>query len=238
MVDILIPLGNGSMFNNMELYYCLRSIDKYLTGYDKIYIVGDAPGFDTGFLSHELVHIPVQDHGFNYQDNIRRKIEVACALPQLSDSFFFANDDYVFLKPLDVNNLPYYYSGNLDLAYKRKRKVGSYKSALESTRLVLEEKDYATYHFDIHVPIIYNKRLFPEVMQKYDWKTCRWGYVIKSLYCNSLMIQGVELPDMMIGYSLENKGQIEEMIKDRFVFAYNNEAANEVMFNYLKELFP
>lgn len=233
MIDIVIPLGSGSAHNNLELKYCLRSIKKHLTGYRNIYIIGDHPGFEGDFI-----HIPAADHGYNTQDNIRRKIEIACTMPEISENFFFTNDDHTYLKPLNVNELPFYYSGDLELAYKRKRRVGSYKTALESTIRVLEEKCYATYHFDIHVPIIYNKRLFLSVMAQYPWKTERWGFVIKSLYCNTAMINGVELADMQIAYQLEDKGQILHMIEGRFVFAYNTEGSNDMMFKFLEELFP
>lgn len=236
MIDIVIPLGFCSQHDNLELIYCIRSIRKYLTGWGKIYIIGAEPP-DEVKNSIDVLWYPVDDQGFNKEDNIRRKIEFACNTPEISDNFFFANDDYVFLKSLDVQQLPFYYSGDLDLIYKRKRKPGHYKAAIQNTIDELEKKMYALYHFDIHVPIIYNKKLFPFVMAKYPWSKTKSGFIIKSLYCNTLMIQGVEMQDMMIGYGCTDFGQIEEMIKDRFVFAYNDSGANEVMFNFLKSKF-
>lgn len=237
MIDIVIPLGTGSKHDNIEIQYCLKSIETHLTRFDKIYIIGEDPGEIHG-LAGRVIHIPAKDHGFNIQDNIRRKIEVACQHNPISENFFFTNDDHIYLKPHNVCDTPYYYNVDLDLAYKRKRKKGSYKYATGKTKDVLEEKGYPTYHFDIHVPIIYNKKLFPEVMAQYRWATERWGYVIKSLYCNTLKIKGEEMGDMQIGFPCESITQIEDMVKDRFVFSFNSQGLNEVMLDYLHSLFP
>lgn len=236
MIDIVIPLGTGSQHNNLELHYCLKAIERHLTGYRHIWIIGEHPGEIRG-MTHEIRHIPAKDHGFNIQDNIRRKIEVACNTPEITDNFFFMNDDHIMMKPMDVNTMPYYYSGDLDLAYRRKRRKGSYKVALKNTDEALEKAMYANYHFDIHVPIIYNKKAFLKVMSMYGWKTCKWGYVIKSLYCNTMMIQGQELPDLMIGHQIFSKEEISSMIKDRFVFSFNSEGATDAMFEFLKDTF-
>lgn len=236
MIDIVIPLGTGSVHNNLELQYCLKSIERNLTGYRHIWIIGEDPGFEITGLTHEVRLISAKDHGFNIQDNIRRKVEIACKTEEITYNFFFTNDDNIFLKPLNVNDLPYYYSGNLELAYRRKRKIGSYKAALLNTWEALEKLYYAPYHFDIHVPIIYNKKLFLKVMEMYPWATCKWGFVIKSLYCNTLMIRGEELPDLMIGHECK-KEEIYSLVKDRFVFSFNSNGANEAMFEFLKETF-
>lgn len=237
MIDIVIPLGTGSQHGNLELQYCLKSIDKYLTGYRNIYIIGSHPGHIDIPIRDKIIHIPAEDHGFNIQDNIRRKINIACSHPEVSKNFFFTNDDHIYLKPLNVMDLPYYYSGDLELAWRRKRKKGSYKSALKNTNEALTAKAYANYHFDIHVPIIYNKKLFLAAMSLYNWKTCKCGYVIKSLYCNTLMIKGEQYNDMVISWQCLDIAEIERLIKDRFVFSFNNEGATDLMFEFLKNKF-
>lgn len=240
-MDIVIPYRT-SEYDNIELRYCLSSIRKYLIGYNNIFIVGDHPGFEGDYI-----HIPANDPGFDPQKNIKHKIVVACKDARVSDDFFLTNDDHIFLKPLEITTLPYYYSGDLDLAYKRKRKVGSYKNAIENTKIALEERMFATYYFDIHTPIIYNKAKFINVMSQYDWSRPKWEFVIKSLYCNTLMIPGVHFPDMMIGYPPTGKGQVYDSIINRPFFAFNEQALcdpagtmnpNAVMIEVLQELAP
>lgn len=234
MIDVVIPLGTGSKHNNIELRYCLRSIYKYLTGYRNIYIVGEHPGFDGDFI-----HIPAQDHGYNIQDNIRRKIEIACAHPDISRKFYFTNDDHILLKPVHAPDLPNYYHGDLHLAWLRKRQNGSYKMVLQRTREVLEAKEYATYQFDIHVPIVYDKVFFPYAMSLYPWKTEKWGFAIKSLYCNTMMVPATYLEsDCQIGHNVQSLEELLGYIDKRFVFAFTEGACNQLMFNMLEERFP
>ena len=52
-MDIVIPLGTGSRWQNNELRFALRSIEKYLTGYDKIFIIGECPSY-----LQNIIHIP------------------------------------------------------------------------------------------------------------------------------------------------------------------------------------
>lgn len=239
-MDIVIVFRT-SEYGDIELSYCLKSIRKYLVGYGNIYIIGDHPGFEGNYI-----HIPAEDHGFLKEDNIRRKVEVACVDPRISDDFFFTNDDHIFIEPLNITSLPYYYSGDLLLAYNRKRRVGAYKAALENTRLELELRKLPIKHFDIHTPIIYNKTSFLAVTRQYDWKKPKVEYVLKSLYCNTLRIDGQEYDDMMIGYPPETAAQVYNDIKNRFVFGFNENSltdpggvlgkTNEAMLQVLEEI--
>lgn len=151
----------------------------------------------------------------------------ACADERVSSDFFFTNDDHIYLQHLDVRTLPYYYSGNLELAYRRKRKVGSYKAAIDNTRIALETNSYATYYFDIHAPIIYNKQKFLWTMGQYDWGKPKLEYTIKSLYANTLCIKGTPYSDMMIGYPPTDRDQVYNSIAGRFMFAFNETALTD-----------
>jgi hypothetical protein len=53
---IVIPLGNGSLLDNIELRYSLRAIDKFASGYTDIVIVGKLPYFVRGVMC-----IPLED---------------------------------------------------------------------------------------------------------------------------------------------------------------------------------
>ena len=52
-------------------------------------------------------------------------------------------------------------------------------------------------NYDIHRPCLYRKDFFPEVMSRYDWRK-PYGYVIKSLYFNSIGVKGVSSYDLKI----------------------------------------
>src|SRR6187431_2538921 len=94
LTDILIPLGKGSRHNDLELVYCLRSIEKHLKGVGNVFIVGESPE-----RVKNCMHVSVKDSPNNWDraKNIYRKIRRCCSLPDLSDNFLFMNDDHFLL---------------------------------------------------------------------------------------------------------------------------------------------
>lgn len=225
MTDLVYVLGSASVHQNMELRYSLASVEKYLKGYRNIYIVGDHPGFDGNFI-----HIPAEDSGRNAQDNIKRKIEEACQTPELSERFLFMNDDFFFVKECDVN-FPYYYDSNLIKAYKAKRKPGHYKEALHNTIFALGGNDLPLRHYDIHTPILYHKALFPEVMSRYNWNS-KDGYVIKSLYTNTLKLEGKPLADCKINNPF-TEDELQTFVSSRFILSIGDNAINDTLKDFL-----
>lgn len=185
--DIVIPLGTGSKLKNFELRMCLRSIEKNITGYRNIFIVGECPEF-----LQNITHIPVTDLYKESDRNIEHKIMVACNHPDLSETFLFGNDDHFILKPFQADKFPFYYSGDLG-EYIRKRGNDEYGKRAQNTYSHLKEQGLPTNHFDIHTPILYNKEKFINLVSALDWN--QKTYIIKSLYANSLKIEGEQIED-------------------------------------------
>jgi len=187
MTDLVYPLGTGSILNNFELRMSIRSVEKYLTGYDKIYIIGECPDW-----AQNVVHIPFVEKSTVGDFNIMQKITKACETTEISDDFIFLNDDHYLLAPFTLPEFPYYYMGSLEESY-RTRPDGYGRRARNSMNY-LKEKGLPTKHFDIHYPIIYNKSLFLQyVTNGPDWS--KQHFIIKSLYANSLKIEGEETKD-------------------------------------------
>lgn len=190
MIDIVIPLGRGSRWQDNELRYCLRSIEKHLTGYRNIWIVGYLPKWVTG-----VKHIPATDETKNSDYNIMRKIELSCLAGEISDSFLFMNDDHYLLSDFDAPTFPYYYSGTLEEMYKL-RGSSPYGKKCRNTYNLLNSLSKSTKYFDVHTPIIYKKNEFLDSVAYQDWGMRQdTGFVIKSLYANSASIEGVEIQD-------------------------------------------
>lgn len=231
MIDLVYPLGFGSLWNNNELRYSLRSVEKFLTGYGNVYIVGERPEW-----VGNIIHIQADDTGRSRPEMIMRKILKACQEPGLSDNFLFLNDDFFFLQPAEAETMPYLYDCTLAEAIEKKRKGGPYKQALANTQHVLGCNRKPGLHYDIHTPVIYNKREFPRVMNSYNWD--RFGMVVKSLYCNSVGVQEEQYPDCKIDQPCETEGQLKALIPDRMLFSVGDNAVNDVFKNYIQKLFP
>lgn len=230
-MDIVYVLGTGSHLNNLEIQCSIASIRKYGRGVGNIYVVGEEVPKSWG----AKYWLPYQDCGKNKEDNIRRKIEGICVMPDVSDNFLFVNDDHFFTRPFDVENYPFYYEQTLIRAHQLKRKNGQYKCALENTYLALGLREFKLRYFDVHTPIIYNKDLFLRVMQQYDWNKMH-GYCIKSLYANTLKIEGTPYVDLKIFQQFEERRNLDLAIGDRHVFSIDDAAINNIMIEKLKEL--
>lgn len=188
-------LGTGSHYHNFELRMSLRSIEKNLSGIDQVYIIGECPEWAN------VNHIYYPDKlGVPSDYNIMKKITRACEEPGISDNFLFINDDHYIMKPFVAAEFPYFYEVSLE-KYLARRAHDTYALRAKNTCKYLQSKNLPTKHFDIHYPIIYNKSLFLEhVTGAVDWE--RKCYVIKSMYANTLKIEGTEAVDYKIGRSL------------------------------------
>lgn len=193
-MDVLIPLGNKSKFNDQELKYCLRSIEKYLNGFERIFIIGELPRF---INPDSIVYIPLKESNRTGRKeyNIFSKI-IAAIDAGISEWFYFTNDDHFLLEELSTTDLPNYYDGTIDEWIEKKG--GKYHIALQNT---IKGK-----YFDVHTPIVYNSDLFQKSVGGLDWSK---EYVIKSSYCNFLGLDGIEIKDPILrGSDREPKGKI------------------------------
>lgn len=233
MTDVVYVLGSGSSMNNLELAYSLASVERYLGDYRNIYVIGNHPGFEGNFI-----HIPAEDKSYKLKQlNIRKKIEIACEHPDISDPFLFMNDDHILLTPILCSDFKYYYNTNLAKMWLGKRKNGHYKLALHNTLVTLSEKDLPIKHYDIHIPILYHKEKFLQAMAKHDWG--RMGeFVIKSLYCNTVGVEPYHHIDPKVVQHYQMAEDIEREVKDWFVFSFDDVSLSEGMLKYLDQIFP
>jgi hypothetical protein len=228
MIDVVIPLGKQSPFDNVELRYTLRGIEKYLRNYRNIVIVGDKPKWLTN-----VIHIPAADPSFK-DKNIMNKVKLACAT-DITEEFLFMNDDHFLKSTIEANNYPYYFDGNLTEWRSAKRMYDPYREAITNTIEALTKNERPTKHFDIHCPIVYNKKLFPLIMDQYNWSV-RSAYTVKSLYCNTLGIVGEPMNDCKIN-DPHHSFAIADKIVHRHVFSVGDRGMNEHMFNYLDQIY-
>lgn len=230
-MDIVYILGNGSLHNNLELKYSLTTVKHFVKDAGRIFIIGEDPGFEGDFTFY-----PFPDCGRNKQDNIRKKIEYTCGLPEISDNFLFMNDDHFFNAPVEISKYPYYYSQYLLDKYEARKVPGHYKSAMRNTLEAHSlERQYFLKYFDIHTPIRYNKALFITVMAEYDWGI-KDGYIIKSLYANNLkacLSESEELEDLVFRDWITSKSDIINHIQGKHIWSIAPGGTNDIMVDFL-----
>lgn len=230
MIDIVFPLGGGSIWDDREIRYSLRSIEKHLTGYRDIYLVGRLPQFLQG-----VRHISYGDEHHCKETNIYEKVLRACQEPSISDDFLFFNDDHFLLKDVEAINFPFYFKGDLR-ATSRGLRPGTYRRCIENTYKALNEKNLPTKNFDSHCPIVYNKQFFLDEMPRYDW-TGKTTYILKSLYADTKQIEGERRTDCKIG-SQHTVAGVMEIIRSKDVFSMGNGGVGPNLLAVLDQLYP
>lgn len=234
-MDIVIPYIAS---RNNEIRYALRSVDLYFKSVGRIWIIGDLPMHGTGPnlkpIFKAVNQIITENTGNSREHRIFNKISTACNISEVSNEFLMMNDDHFFLKPIDI--VPFWFDSSLEETAAYRRYQDGYTKSLKNTQRYLSSNGLPTYHFDIHAPIVYNKKRFLELNESVDWAT-PFGFTIKSLYCNSKQgVRGEYLPD----YKINQGDDIEQMkrgITGRPVFSTGDKAFPRVK-RLLDELYP
>lgn len=185
-MTVFYPLGNGSRLNNFELKMSLRSVEKHLSNYTDVIIVGEKPDW-----IQNVTHIPLGDIPNEKDYNIMLKTERAF---QEVDRLLFFNDDHYLLEDFDAETFPYFYHDTID-NYVKRRGLDGYGRRANNTMKHLKSKNLPIKFFDIHTPIIYERQPFLDNVVSLPWKQYKEGFVIKSLYANGLKIEGTSQKD-------------------------------------------
>ncbi len=233
MIDVVIPLGTGSEYDNFELRNCLRSIEQYLIGVKNVFIIGECPEW-----VQNVFYIPTYDNqNRKWKDrNIYNKLLLACNDTRISEDFLFFNDDHYLTKPVQADEFPYYYRERDML-----RTIDAIKNDFPWTESLRNTRDYLVSNncdvkmFDMHCPIIYNKEKL-KVLEAVNWYK-EYGYGIKSLYCNLNKIEGVLQKDNRL-FPYHNEGSINRRIKFAAPFFSTSPEIPPIQIETIKKLYP
>jgi hypothetical protein len=224
-MDVVLPLGTGSKNDNLEIRYCLRSIEKYLSDLENIFVIGACPDF-----LQNIIHIPATDipDRKRIQYNIFQKIKTACYDKRISDDFYCTSDDCFLLREYIRD---YNHRGLLS------ENIGNYTSTQTYGRTLKNTLDLLPDGYDYgHGPIVYNKEKFFKSVCTAPWQV-NFGYSIKALYCNMNGLVDKYMLDCNIkSYTSYNEIGLKQL--GRPYFAVNDAGLNEDMKKFLHDLFP
>lgn len=151
MYDVVYPLGGGSKWQDNELRYRLRSIDRFFPARN-VYVIGEAPEWFTGIAIRFV-------DGNNRVKNVFEKQRIACEHPDVSSDFLYMNDDIYLLQAIGIKH---YYYGTVAERFGEVRPASSYYG--------LASTDPDWFNFSTHSPFMINKldwlRIFEGVEPK------------------------------------------------------------------------
>ncbi len=234
-IDVVYVLGTGSGWNNNEIRFSLRSLEQNLKNFGKVFIVGDCPDF-----LQNVIHIPAKDifsPAVNADGNIITKVLAACNDQRLSDDFLFINDDHLILKPITAANVKPLQKGDMSTFDASYWQLNFWRGRLKRTMKVLLENNLSTLHFDCHTPIVFNKHMFIDVVNRFNY-TDDIGYTMKSLYGNIMYPDGPFLSDqkrtLFKRYTLK---QIKERLLPCTFASFNDHGLNSSLKWWLIDTF-
>jgi hypothetical protein len=226
----VVYINQKTPWKNQELLYSLRSLEKFVANYNRVFLVGYKPDF----ISEEVIHVPYDDKFVNRATNIMMKVLTASEQEDLSEDFMLLNDDYFFVDHIDGPTYPYYFKCDLQHTIQIQR--NEYQKHVIPTYKELIDRKLPTKNFDTHKPIIYNKELFQNVVQEYDWNR-PYGFILRSIYCNTLGIEGIERVDNKINHSHVPENW-ERMTKGLDCFSVGDQSTDQYLQMFLNKLLP
>lgn len=236
-IDVVYVLGTGSKWNDNEIRFSLRSLEKNLKGFRNVFVVGAYPDF-----LQNVIHIEAEDifdQAINADGNIITKVLAACADERLADDFLFINDDHLVLLSMEVSQVPAFHKGNM-LDYKPQYwELNYWRKRLHRTMETLFIKGLPAFHYDCHTPILFNKTRFVEIMSGFDYAE-GIGLTMKSLYGNSVYAEsGVLLTDqkktIFKNYTLQ---ELNERLGACQFMSFNDQGLNKPLMYWLWKMFP
>lgn len=231
-MDVVYTYRYDRRSQNKQLRYSLRSIEKHLSGVDKIIVIG----FPCGMKG---VHYFEHHDNFGAARNIMTKLQAVANEPSISEDFLYIADDHYLLKSMDVKDYPYYVNGTLQDLYKTQN--NAYRAMIKNTYEALESKQFGTVNYNVHAPIIYNKTKLRKLAEIYDLNN-PLNYILKSLYMNTFHGTTIEpelfeLKDCKIRSNFDPE-EIKRRIAGRDIWSTGKEWQHENIGKVLNELYP
>lgn len=230
MTDLVIPLGKGSKHANFELRYCLRSIEKHLTNYGRLFIVGEFPDF----LNSEAIHISQPFVSGNPARNIAMNLLEACRDERLSERFMYLNDDYFFTAPVDTATYPTYHKGELSNTIRHN--VTDYRKHVNTTIKHLQELGLPTFDYDVHYATIFEKSKLADLIERTNFYRS-FGLILKSLYFNTYPTEAVQRTDCK-QMQIKTLEQWQAYARTTEVFSIADTCINPTFKQFMAETFP
>lgn len=179
----IVYMVKDAVYND-ELRYSLRSVSKNFP-HKQIWFVGGKPMY-----AHPDKQIIVNQKGDTKWDKVRAMLEMVAKESRITEDFVLFNDDFFVLRP--VENLPAYAYGTLEeLCQRIERKNGGkptkYTLNIKRTIDTLKENSLTTLNFELHLPIILNRKKLMDVIGQFpNTKGTR------SLYGNTYLSSSIE----------------------------------------------
>ena len=231
MIDVFYIVGDGSLYNNEELRYSLRSLEKFGKDIGLVYIIGKCPDFidrgQVGWIDIQDVSNPRFNHWWKVHNALKNNLF-------FTKDVLLMYDDVFITKPTEFTNYPYYYSGEL----YAQTEINRYHLAKQKSKQFLQMIGKSTLDFENHCPIRYNKNKFLKMEDIFSGlKDDIVGLSVRSVYSNLFVARKemVKQEDLKIREPVNN---MDEVIKNHNYFSISANMMEGEVLKWLQKTFP
>lgn len=207
-----------------ELRYSLRSIDENFPHRKVFFVCGQPEGFEPdGRIRHRQT-------GSSKWELIKSSMWEVIRNEEVSDDFFLFNDDFFVMRPFEGEFVNYVDRTLGERVEQLRREVhkwlNPYGRTLLKAQQELHDLGATELNFDVHLPMLFNKKIAAETINRCTSPQMR------SVYGNLSGCPYIDRPDVKV-YDLEEiprgsvdflstnddtftKGKVGEFIRDRF----------------------
>lgn len=217
---------------NEELRYSLRSVEKNWGPRGKVWIFGGCP---PDIKPDRYVHVDMIPT-IGKWENTHRMMRLICECDEVSEDFWFFNDDFFVMKPT-TEDIPQQYNGMLPDAVRAVECNGDRSAFYWTAQLRVlmdwaEREGFGQVNYEVHKPMLINRGKMLAVMEKYPDIL-----FTRSLYGNVYRIGGEDGEDVLIKRPSE---RIERLLRLDTVFLSSTEEsfADGEIGRYVREAFP
>ena len=205
-----------------ELRYSLRSVEKNFP-HRKVWFVGGQPkGFKPdGKIDHKQI-------GKSKWELIKSSMWEVINNEEITDDFFWFNDDFFIMKPIDTSKFINFVDGTLERRIDELHKESGfnpYTRTLYKAEQELRSMRCPTMNYDVHLPMLFNK-----VLAEHSINRCS-SPQMRSIYGNFNRIPYVVRPDSKI-YDLETVP-----VDDEYISTNDNTFKNGKVGEFIRDTF-
>jgi hypothetical protein len=212
----------------------LRSIERHAVGLRRVVVLGAIPSWLRE--TDRVQPVPLKEFQTNKASRISQKVLWAFEHLDLTPAIAFWNDDYLMLRAQDIRSIPAIYRKEL-----WRRPSGGWRKLLRHTAQALHAAGFTQHHFDIHVPIVYDRDKFVGIR---DWwersRLDALGYVAKSVYGNVVSVPHEKSVVLGRDSKVQGnwKGRIDDIAARRWVVSYGDGALQAGFADWMQSRFP
>ena len=232
MIDVCYFLGRASRYDNWEIRYSIRSVEKNFKNLGKIWIIGQCPDF----INKNLVnYISFPDEPTQNKDrNLIQKLVYLGGESQLTEEFIMNSDDHFIINPVDISKFtPYIESTKFPF-----NKNSLWIRRMERTKSTLLKFGYTQWNYDTHIPHKINKSHCRELL-KFNFDGV--GMCVFTLYFNTLLNDpspNVITKEVRMELRADWRRGLKEIVSGDFAIVNDRSAGKKDVINRIESLFP